>query len=171
MAWITPLFVEPIYRLIYGRPSATDIATTDESQSRSLILTVGGVGGENLCGTGLRYVVGAERLPYRVEDFPWGHGFGRWYADLSDVAHRDREARRIADLIRQFQAGHPGDPVFLVAKSGGAGIAVKALEQLDEGRVERAILLAPALSPRYDLTAALARCAGRSSCSGRRSTW
>ena len=61
----------------------------------------------------------------------------------------------MADVIRQFQAGHPGDPVFLVAKSGGAGIAVKALEQLDEGRVERAILLAPALSPRYDLTAAL----------------
>jgi hypothetical protein len=32
---------------------------------------------------------------------------------------------------------------------------VKAFELLDEETVERAVLLAPALSPRYDLTAAL----------------
>ena len=32
MAWITPLFVEPFYRLIYGRPSATGVGATDESQ-------------------------------------------------------------------------------------------------------------------------------------------
>jgi hypothetical protein len=61
MAWITPLFVEPFYRLIYGRPSQPDIGAIGESEPRSLILTVGGVGGENLCGTGLRYVIGAER--------------------------------------------------------------------------------------------------------------
>jgi hypothetical protein len=155
LAWITPLFVEPFYRLIYGRPPGPDFGAAGESQPGSLILTVGGVGGENLCGTGLRYVVGAERLPYTVEYFPWGHGFGRWYADLSDVANRDFQAGRIADVIRQFQAGRPGNPVFLVAKSGGAGIAVKALERLNEDRVERAVLLAPALSPRYDLAAAL----------------
>jgi Serine aminopeptidase, S33 len=74
---------------------------------------------------------------------------------LSDVANRDRQAERIAEVIRQFQSGRPGNPVFLVAKSGGAGIAIKALERLDENRVQRAILLAPALSPRYDLTTAL----------------
>ncbi len=43
----------------------------------------------------------------------------------------------------------------MVAKSGGAGIAVRALEWLADDAVERAILLAPAISPRYDLTAAL----------------
>ena len=35
----------------------------------------------------------------------------------------------------------------MVAKSGGAGVAVKALELLDDETVERAVLLAPALSP------------------------
>ena len=58
----------------------------------------------------------------------------------------------------------------MVAKSGGSGVAVKALELLDEETVERVILLAPALSPGYDLTAASAPSAARSSFSGRRST-
>ena len=137
------------------RPAAGDeTGTTDESKPGSDPASAAWAA--DLCGLGLRYVVGAERLPYAVEVVP----LGPWIRalvlrTLSDVAHRDRQARRVAESIRAFQAGHPGDPVFLVAKSGGAGIAVKALEQLDEDSVERAILLAPALSPRYDLTAAL----------------
>ena len=53
------------------------------------------------------------------------------------------------------RSGQPDCPVFIVAKSGGSGVAVKALELLDEQTVERVVLLAPALSPRYDLTGAL----------------
>ena len=46
-------------------------------------------------------------------------------------------------------------PVYLVGKSGGTGIVVGALEGLPEGSVEAAVLLAPALSPDYDLSRAL----------------
>jgi hypothetical protein len=62
--------------------------------------------------------------------------------------------------VRRFRARQPGDPVFLVAKSGGSGVIIKALEQLEEGAVRRVILLSPALSPGYDLTAGL-RAVGR----------
>jgi hypothetical protein len=109
----------------------------------------------NLCATGLRYVLAAERLPCAVEIVPWGHGLLRWHADLTDVANRDAQARLIAARIRDHKADRPGDPVFLVAKSGGAGVVVKALELLGHEEVERAVLLAPALSPGYDLTGAL----------------
>jgi hypothetical protein len=120
-----------------------------------LVLVADGVGGLDLCGTGLRYVIGAERLPYAVELFPWGHGFGRWYADLTDVVNRDQQARLVAETVQRYRADQPADPVFLVAKSGGAGVVVKALELLEDDSVERAVLLAPALSPGYDLTRAL----------------
>jgi hypothetical protein len=161
MAWLTSLFVEPIYRLVYGRPfgrdgaAFADVAGATVSRARGLVLVADGVGGLDLCGTGLRYVLGAERLPYSVELCPWGHGFGRWFADLTDVANRDKQARLVAESVQEFRAAQPDDPVFLVAKSGGAGIVIKALEHLDEGSVERAVLLAPALSPPYDLTRAL----------------
>jgi len=161
MAWFTTLLVEPVYRLFYGRPPlAEGIAAADgpgdgPEGPRGMVLVADGVGGLDLCGTGLRFVMGAAELPHRVELFPWGHGFGRWFADLTDVPNRDNQARLAAEAVRRFRSARPEGPVFLVGKSGGSGVVVKALEQLDDGSVERVVLLAPALSPGYDLTRAL----------------
>src|SRR5262245_12743311 len=162
MAWFTSILIEPIYRLVYGSPleaaggfESRDGAGDSLSQ-KGLVLVADGVGGLDLCGTGLRYVSGAERLPYAIQLFHWGHGFGRWYADLTNAANRDAKARLIADTILQYKRDWPDNPVLLVAKSGGSGVVVKALELLSEPIVERVVLLAPALSPGYDLTAALA---------------
>jgi hypothetical protein len=123
--------------------------------SRGLVMVVGGVGGLDWCGMALRHLIKTTRLPYTVQLVSWGLGFGRWYADLTDVGNRDANARIIADTIRRYRDSHPALPVFLVAKSGGSGVAVMALEWLDADAVERVVLLAPALSPDYDLTAAL----------------
>lgn len=127
----------------------------EPERPRGLVLVLGGVGGLDLCGFSLRRAARAARLPSAVEVVVWGHGFGRWYSDLSDVANLRDQARRVAERIRGYRAEHPGEPVFLVGKSGGAGVAAGALERLDAESVERAILLEPALSPRYDLAPAL----------------
>jgi pimeloyl-ACP methyl ester carboxylesterase len=161
MAWFSSLLVEPLYRLFYGRlPDRTGSATADGPDDDAagplgLVVVVDGVGGLDVCGTGLRYMAGVERLPCTIEVFRWGHGFGRWFADLTDVANRDFQAASVAEAVRRFRAEQPGGPVFLVGKSGGSGVVVKALERLDEDSVERVVLLAPALSPGYDLTTAL----------------
>lgn len=173
MSLLRGLFELP-FRCCYGRPLrdevpllATAEAGTEESANpprcAGLILTAGGVGGFNLCGTALRYVLGAG-APYAFHSFPWSHGLGRWFADLTDVANRDARADLLAETVRRFQGQGQrvvaGVPVFLVGKSGGCGIVVKTLERLDENSVERAILLAPALSPDYDLTRALSAVRG-----------
>ncbi len=150
MPSLTGLFVEPLYRLIYGRPAQE----SDEDAGRR-VLVLGGVGGLDILGVGLRYAVGEAGPPVRLESFSWGHGFGRWYSDLTRADSRDRDAARLAEEIRRHRTNRPGSPVFVVARSAGAGIAVMALEQLDPDAVERVILLAPALSPAYDLAPAL----------------
>lgn len=150
MPSLTGLFVEPLYRLIHGRPAPN---TDEDAGGRVLVL--GGVGGLDLLGVGLRYAAGAARPPIRLEPFPWGHGFGRWYSDLTRADSRDRDASRLAEEIRRHRTDRPGSPIFIVARSAGAGIAVMALEKLDADAVERVILLAPALSPAYDLSRAL----------------
>jgi hypothetical protein len=114
-----------------------------------------GVGGLDLCGTALRHVLGALGSKIAVSIVPWGHGLGRWHADLTCVANRDAWAHAMATAAIRFREEHPDLPVFLVAKSGGSGVVIKALERVPAGCVERAILLAPALSPDYDLTSAL----------------
>jgi hypothetical protein len=120
-----------------------------------LVLVADGVGGFDVCGTAMRYVLAAEKLPYAVEIVPWGHGFGRWLADLTSARNRDEKAALLATSVHRYKAEHPTDLVYLVAKSGGAGVVVRALEMIEEKQVERAVLLAPALSPQYDLSRAL----------------
>src|SRR5688572_27488537 len=74
-----------------------------------------------------------------------------------------------ADLIaqritKQFRAA-PGVPIYLTCHSGGAGPAVWALEKLPAGvSVRSLVMISPALSPGYDLSAALSRVSGKAYC-------
>jgi pimeloyl-ACP methyl ester carboxylesterase len=73
-----------------------------------------------------------------------------------------REAQAIADVLTGQFRTHPEIPICITAHSGGAGLAVWALEKLPaDVRVRTLVLLAPALSPGYDLSAALAHVTGR----------
>lgn len=143
--------LKALYRTVYGEPP--DLSEGDPGLG--LVVVADGVGGFDLCGTALRYVLGAERLPYALKVVNWGHGFGRWHSDLTNEANRDAHGRKVADLVHEFRRQYPGVPAFLIGKSGGSGVIVKALEHLEEDTIDRVILLAPALAPGYDLTRAL----------------
>jgi pimeloyl-ACP methyl ester carboxylesterase len=143
--------VKTFFRMLYGEPP--DLSA--DGDGRGLVLVADGCGGHDLGGTCLRYVMGALDAPYVVQVVPWGHGFGRWHADLTDAVNRDARAREMADAVIAFRTRRPRAPVFLVGKSAGTGLVVKALEHLPDDAVKAAVLLAPALSPTYDLTRAL----------------
>src|SRR5690348_6090896 len=142
--------VKAVFRAWYGEPPelAGDVG-------QGLVLVADGVGGLDLCAVGLRYVAGHAQLPCQIRALGWGHGFGRWHADLTDTPHLDAQAELAAHDVVEFLKEQPAAPVFLVGKSGGTGVIVKALERLGDGTVEAAVLLSSALSPRYDLTRAL----------------
>ena len=73
----------------------------------------------------------------------------------------EREAQIVADLIEKRFREHPKDRIVLTAHSGGTGILVWAMENLPKDvKVDTVLLLAPALSPRYDLTDALTHVRG-----------
>jgi hypothetical protein len=139
-----------LFRSWYGQtPEVPEGAET------GLVLLADGVGGLDLCEMGLRQVMGERGGRRRVRVVRWGHGFGRWHADLTDVTNHRAQARAVVEEVLAWRAQRPGTPVYLVGKSGGSGIVVGALEGLPEGSVEAAVLLAPALSPEYDLSRAL----------------
>jgi Serine aminopeptidase, S33 len=157
MEWFRSLVIDPVARLLHDpAPREPAIDQAEELQRRhGLVLVADGIGGFDLCGLALRSVMRAEGVPYAVDVFRWGHGLGRWHADLSDQVNRDTKAQLIAETIRRFKTDHPEAPAFLVGKSGGCGVVVKALELLDQQSMECVILLAPAVSPAYDLSRAL----------------
>jgi pimeloyl-ACP methyl ester carboxylesterase len=149
MLWTTLL--KGVFRAVYGPlPRAPE-----SGRETGLVLVADGVGGLDLCGTGLQYAAARAGLTHTVRVVPWCHGFGRWLRDLTHVANHRAHAEAIAAEVQRFREVNPKAPVFLVGKSGGTGIVAKALERLPEGTVERAVLIAPALSPEYDLSTAL----------------
>jgi hypothetical protein len=131
-----------------------------ESEATGLVLVADGCGGIDLCATALQHVAATPDSALLVRVISWGHGFGRWHADLTDVANHERWACRMAAEARDWHATYPQVPIYLVGKSGGCGIVARALEELPPGLVEGAVMLAPALSPGYDLTRALMAVSG-----------
>lgn len=94
--------------------------------------------------------------------------FWDWTGRLDPIAAlwahgRQREqAQLVANRICQLHIASPDAPIILVAHSAGSGVAVKSLEDLPpDVQVEGLVLLAPALSRTYDLTAALRHVRGR----------
>src|SRR4051812_17529648 len=124
-------------------------------EGAGLVLVLDGVGGLDLCGTALRYEVAKADLPLAVRVVPWGHGLGRWHADLTNVDNHVAQAAAVAAEVKEFRDRKPDSPVFLVGKSGGTGLVVRVLEDLPADAVEATVLLSSALSPGYDLSDAL----------------
>jgi len=81
---------------------------------------------------------------------------------LQSYQRNHQEAQRVAELIAEHEEIDPGSPVYLTAHSGGCGIAAWALEKLPANvKVQTVLLMAPALSPKYDLSAALRHVNGK----------
>jgi pimeloyl-ACP methyl ester carboxylesterase len=124
-----------------------------------LTLVLPGIESESVFTYGMCDGLHAGGLPGAIRVFNWGLPFPGGY--LANLARIDRNRRRAGDVAREictYQDAFPGRPVYLVAQSGGAGVAVFAAEALPEGRlIDALVLLGAALSPTYNLARALAK--------------
>ena len=67
-----------------------------------------------------------------------------------------RSIKKLVDRIREYRQSHPGRPIYVVGHSGGGALLVYALQNLPQDcSITGAILLGPALSPRFNLAPAL----------------
>jgi pimeloyl-ACP methyl ester carboxylesterase len=81
---------------------------------------------------------------------------------LTDVKLHASESAKVAAMIQEYRAEHPFDRIILTTHSAGAGIAAWALAQLPaDVSVDTWVMLAPALSPQFDLSKALAHVKGK----------
>jgi predicted alpha/beta hydrolase family esterase len=126
-----------------------------------LLLHLPGIGGPRWCDqhlmSGLRYGgVFANQVLYDwTENQPGIHA-------LQAYEQNHDEAAKVAEMLAAHASADPDSTIYLTAHSGGCAIAVWALEKLpDNVKVHTVLLVAPALSPDYDLTPALRHVTGK----------
>ncbi|MCL2640982.1 MAG: hypothetical protein FWD53_09075 [Phycisphaerales bacterium] len=124
-----------------------------------LTLVLPGIEAESIFTYGMCDGLADGGVPGQIRVFNWGLPFpGGYLANLARIDRNRRRAKDIANEIMTYQDAFPNRPVHLVAQSGGAGVAVFATEQLPLDRpIDGIVLLGGALSPTYNLSAALAR--------------
>lgn len=130
---------------------------TQQRMDTGLIVSLDGIGGYDWGPRWLRSGLDEAGCTSAIVIYDWSKGWtGFWIGDLWAQERNHAVARDLAHLIMSYEAAEPGRPVTIIGHSGGGAVVVWALEALpDDCKVERAILLAPALSPDYDLSKAL----------------
>ncbi len=97
-----------------------------------------------------------------IRIYEWDTPVYRSFSHLMDLEHNRELAGRVADEIVRYRARYPEQGVDLVGYSAGGGIAILVAEALpEEVRLDQVVLVQAAVSPTYDLTAALERIDGR----------
>jgi len=147
-----PLFnAETCGRIRFGRYA------TPERFREGLVVSLDGVGGYNWGPRWLRRGLDEGGVHGAIVIYDWTIGpAGMFLADLMWHERNRTAAKHLADWIAAYARAMPGRPVTLIGHSGGAAVAAWALEALPAHvQVQRAVLLAPALAPGYNLTRAL----------------
>ncbi len=126
---------------------------------KGLTLVLPGIESESVFTYGMCDGLHEGGVEGAIRVFNWGLPFpGGYLANLTRVDRNRRRGRDLAEEIVKYQGAYPGRPVHLVAQSGGAGVAVFAVEALPAGVfVDGVVLLGGALSPTYNLAKALGK--------------
>jgi len=120
-----------------------------------VVFVIGGIGGIDTLPASAQLVLPLAGVPHEIRNFAWTHGWGQLLKDLMDIEHVKRKAQELAADINRIKAKEPERLIYLLAKSGGTGLALLATEQLAADTLERVVLLGAAVSPTYDLRPAL----------------
>lgn len=129
-------------------------STNSAGTGPGVILFVHGAGGDASWYRGIVQGLrdAGEKRPIRA--VTWGMGGPLFVMNFNDKGVHDRAEKKLADAIAKETIG----PIDVVAHSAGCGVTLGALARLPkDGRVRHVVLLAPSVSPSYDVRAALAR--------------
>lgn len=157
MRWITLLALI----FLSGCAGVGELPRAPVDPAEPFVLHLPGIDGPGFRDSDLAQGLHKGGLDAVYEIYDWTHNVSGIRALQAYKWHRAiaaEVAREIVYLHRQT----PVRPIILSAESGGAGIAVFALEALPENvRIDCLLLIAPAVSPDYDLSPALAHVSGR----------
>lgn len=172
--WLIYLLLAGLFDPIYGiygklmsivRPGRlSPRADTPARRRRGLTLILGGIEGPSPYNLAMARGVLRSRYRGAVVRVAWNDGVPVWRSlvNLMWPPHQERQVALIVAQVCAYRREHPAAPICIVAQSGGCWIALRVLESLPPGvRLRTVALIAPSVSPGYDIRAAAERCESR----------
>jgi len=127
-----------------------------EQRQNGLVVVFPGIDGRQIHNEELCRGFVASGVNADVVLVDWTSPLGAIYNQTA-VDHNRKQAADAAKMISNYLQANPNSPVYMVGHSGGTAIAVWATELLPRGqKIEGIVLLASSLSPKYDMSRALA---------------
>ncbi len=143
------------------QPTATDILRADVVARGPLLLHLPGIGGYLGCDRQMLSGLRNAGVNANIVVYDWTDNDPGIHA-LQAYQRNQQEAQKVADLIAAHAAADPDSPIYVTAHSGGCAVAAWALAKLPpDVKVQTVLFMAPALSPTFDLTAALRHVSGK----------
>src|SRR5262245_34210988 len=125
------LLLTPSATVLLPTPGAAQEPRPKKSETpQGLVFVLGGVGGWDLLPHSVRFGLNQAGVKHEIRDFPWTHGVGKVLRDLQDFRHLDEKADELAAQIVRERDRDVHRPIYVVANSGGTGLALKAAERL-----------------------------------------
>lgn len=146
--------------LVAGGCSSTPTVSLDAPASGRIVCFVPGVAGDKGGFDGLKSAL-LEQGVADLRDYSWGAPGPLFVANFQDEAVHQKAEMGLAKHLGAWLKQRSDCRIDLVGHSAGCGVILGALEELGSLKVGRVILLAPSVSPTYDLAPALARVNGR----------
>jgi pimeloyl-ACP methyl ester carboxylesterase len=150
-----------IIGLILGVLGVLAVQSYAADPSKPFLLHLPGIGGHMLIDDRMTAGLIEGGLDVELEIYDWTDNDSGLPA-LGNYNRNQLQAARIAERLTAVYRADPKRRIILTSHSGGGGVAVWALEKLpDNVKIDTLLLLAPALSPKYDLSRALKHVTGK----------
>jgi hypothetical protein len=143
------------------QPDSATTAPTTQLVVETYHLHLPGIGGESIIHQWWCREIHAAGPTTRSDLYDWTGR--RWPITVLQSVARNKDASwRVAEQITKLRRAHPDARIVISSESGGAGPTVWALEDLPaDVFVDSVVLIAPALSPDFDLSNALRHVRGK----------
>lgn len=130
------------------------------SAGPDVVFVVPGVSGDSGRYNGLVRAL-SQQDDASVEVVAWGAPAVFFFMNFSDKSIHDRAESELAKRIDDWHSANPVARMDLIGHSAGCGVILGALPRVQQSvQINDVVLLAPSVSPTYDLEPALARVEG-----------
>jgi pimeloyl-ACP methyl ester carboxylesterase len=130
-------------------------------EGANLVVLVPGCAGDGFWYNDLRQSVAGGQPARTVRTFEWGLPLPLYMLNLQDAKIHEEAEKSLAKAIKSWRDRYPAGRLTLLGHSAGCGVILGSLSRIDKRvDVENVVLLAPSVSPDYQVAPALRQVAG-----------